>query len=245
MQIIGKWPRLENLTFTNNDLNMPFLDGVTISGSQASMAGSANYLLNLLTVPVSSTLNIEPGVSVYLVAPGEIIINGSLKAIGAADKPINFLSYSTSTYWKNLKFSNSTSVLDYVNFRRGNALGSNRESGTILANNSNLTITNAAFLDSDWYGNNVRAVNSVLNISNTTIDGFIKHNNNYGISIFGGVLRINNVNFRNLYVGVEANSPADSLPVLEKENMSADNFVNVDRAFWPFTWWNSASSTSP
>jgi hypothetical protein len=249
LTIKNRWPILENLTFLNNTLDMPYFGSVTIVEPQATIAETSNYLVLNLTVSASSTLNISPGANIYMPYRGEIFINGTLKAVGTADKPIGFSSYPSSTYWKNIKFSNSTSILDFVNLNHGNTSGSGllgyNNEGAIVADNSNLIIRNSNLWDSKGFGNTVGATNSVLNIFNTQIGSSIKASNSVGVNARGGVLSLDNVNFNNLYVGVEAGGTGAPHPILEKKNMPDSNFINVDYPFEPSAWWNEASSTMP
>ena len=115
--------------------------------------------------------------------------------------------------------------------------------GMILAKNSNLTISNATIWDSE--ANAIGGTDSVFNISDTAIGATVKSNKTYGINVRGGILRLDNVSFNNVYVGVEAGNMAGPIPILEKKNISNANFINVDYIAEPLTWWNAASSTMP
>ena len=203
------------------------------------------YVVWSYQVPTGKTLNIDQGVNIFLQTYGTMEINGSLNAIGAQDMPINFISYPTSTAWANLRFNNSTSTFNFVNFRRGDRttrLLQNLD-GMLLAKNSNLTINNSLIWDSE--ANAIGGTDSIFNISNTTIGASVKNNRTYGINVRGGKLSLDNVVFNNLYVGVEAGGTFDSHPILEKKNMSDANFISVDYLYEPRTWWNSVSSTLP
>lgn len=204
------------------------------------------YVVWSYQVPIGKNLNIEAGVDIFLITYGTIEINGSLNAIGAHDKPINFISYPTSTAWANLRFNNSTSTFNFVNLRRGDRITRLPQNldGMILAKNSNLTINNVLIWDSE--ANAIGGTDSVFNISNTTIGATVKNDKTYGINTRGGELNLDNVSFTNLFVGLEAGCSDCSHPVLKKKNMYDTNFTNVDFIAEPLiSWWNAASSTSP
>lgn len=247
MQITGRWPWFKNLNFANNYLNASYLSGVTITEPEVNVEESTNYLMGSLTVSASSTLNIFPGASIYLLSHDIMTINGSLLAVGTQDKPITFSGYPSSTYWKSLKFFNSNSVLSFVNIKNGGASGSGLSSrfneGTIVTDSSSLSISNTNIWDSEAFNNAIGAKNSILNISNTNIDSPIKKNSTIGVNMRFGSLNINNVKFNNLLLGIEAGNSNDPLPILKKKNMSTSSFSNVDYLVEPSTWWNAVSLT--
>lgn len=243
LYIRDRWPIFENLTFTDNTVNMPYLESVTITEPQVSIAQSENYLVLNLKVSTSSTLNIESGASVYVSRYGTVDVYGSLNALGTSENPINFLPISSSSSWGSLRFYNSISALNFVNMKQGN-----RESyfwlnnnGMLMVNNSNLIINNSSLWMGSWMGNVLQVSNSILRIKDSEIGAKTKVNSSYGINIQGGVLSLDNASFNNLYVGIQAITPAST--TLEKKNISAANFISVDMPFFPPTWWNSVSST--
>ncbi|MEK9132178.1 MAG: lamin tail domain-containing protein [Patescibacteria group bacterium] len=203
------------------------------------------YVVWSYTVPVGKTLNIDPDVNILLQLGGTMEVNGSLNALGTQDKPVNFLPYVSSTSWANLRFNNSTSTFNFVNFRRGDRITRLFQNldGMILAKNSNLTISSSLIWDSE--ANAIGGTDSIFNISNTTIGATVKNNKTYGINVRGGILNLDNVSFSNLYVGVEAGGSVDPHPELHKNNTPDTNFTDVAYIAEPLTWWNAVSSTSP
>ena len=203
------------------------------------------YIVKFYEVPVGKTLNIDPDINIFLPTFGSMEINGSLNALGTPDKPINFVPYPTSTGWGHLEFKNSTSTLNFVNLKRGDRITRLPQNldGMILASNSHLTINNSTIWDSE--ANAIGGTDSVFNIANTAIGVTEKTNKTYGINASGGVLNLDNVNFSNLFVGLEAGCTDCAHPELHKTNMSDANFTNVDYIAEPLYWWNAVSSTSP
>lgn len=231
-------PRQSNFGFV-------MLSGIQEDAVRTLDIKNSPYVVWSYRVPVEKILNVDPGVNIFLQTYGSIEINGSLNAIGAQDKPINFISYSTSTAWANLRFNNSTSTFNFVNFRRGDRITRLLQNldGMILAKNSNLALNNVLIWDSE--ANAIGGTDSVLNIFNTTIGASVKNNKTYGINVRGGALSLDNVVFNNLYVGIEVGGAVESQPILNKENMSNSSFINVDYPVEPLSWWNAVSSTLP
>jgi hypothetical protein len=58
-----------------------------------TLAGSPYYVAGDVTVPAGSTLNIEPGVDVYMHDRSSLFVEGTLSASGQLGRPIRFLGY--------------------------------------------------------------------------------------------------------------------------------------------------------
>ncbi len=236
--IKDNWPSLKRTHYTNNVLNMPFLGVVSINEPSVSIDEDENVVVNVLRVSPSSTLNIEQGASLYVPIYGIIEVKGSLNAKGTSDKPINFLPSPGTPAWGNIRFYNSNSNLNYVNFKRGNVLNGRPENlnGMIIANDSNITINNSNLSDSE--ANSIQANNSTMQISNTNISVTAKNNNTRGIKAMGGSVNLNNVNFNNLYIGMESGSSDLSALVVDMQNMASSSFSNVDYFWQPLNLWS-------
>lgn len=202
------------------------------------------YVVQYYVVPSGKTLNIDPNVDLLLQIYGGMEINGSLNVLGTPDKPIDFIPYSSAN-WGRLKFNNSTSTFNFANIKQGNRIihWPQNLNGMILASSSTLNINNSVLWDSET--NVIGGTNSVFNISNTAIGATVKANKSYGINARGGALNLDNVNFSNLQIGLEAGCSDCSHPELRKTNMPDSNFSNVDYIAEPLSWWNAVSSTSP
>ena len=232
-----RWPILTQLNYSSNLLNMPFLEAVTISEPEVSIGADENILVNVLKVAPSSTLNIEPGVSVHMPLYGFAEVRGTLNANGTAEKPINFLPRPGDPAWGNIRFYNSNSTLNYVNFKQGNRLNGRPENlnGMIIANDSNLTINNSNLSDSE--ANSIQANNSTVQVSNSNIGVAVK-NNTRGIKAVSGNVSLNNVNFNNLYIGMESGSSDLPALIVDIQNMVSSSFSNVDYFWQPLNLWS-------
>jgi hypothetical protein len=236
--IKNNWPDLQRVHYTNNILNMPALSGVTISQPEAHIYESESIWLDVFKVAPSSTLNIEQGVSVHMPLYGTLEIRGDLNVNGTADKPVNFSPQPGVSAWNNLRFYNSNSNLNYVNLAKGNVLNGQQEilNGMIVANDSNININNSNFVDSE--ATSIRSNNSTMRVSNTNISVTAKNNRTRGIKAVSGNVSLNNVNFNNLYIGMESSASDVSSLVVDMQNMASSSFSNVDYFWQPLNLWS-------
>jgi len=95
-------------TFSGNGHDRVLLEGSTFAGSNTlpAQTGLESYELeNNVTVPVSETLTVEPGVTVMGRANARLRIDGHLEALGTSTDPITFTSSSgASAGWVGLFF---------------------------------------------------------------------------------------------------------------------------------------------
>ena len=235
--IKDRWPLLRGITYTDNALNMPYLEAVTIDNQEVVIDEEENYLVNVLKVAAGATLRILPGASLYIPIYGTLEIRGVLDAIGTSEKPINFLPYPTSVNWGSVRFYNSTSTLSHVYLKQGNRLHDRSESinGMILAADSNITISNSNLWDSE--ANAIQSTNSTLVISHTAIGVTTKVLNTRGIKASSGVVRLDTVSFDNVSIGIESGSSALPQLVVDMKNISSSSFSNVDYFWQPLNLW--------
>jgi len=71
-------------------------------------------------------------------------VKGNLIANVITSAPIVIQPYNPSNKWSNIKFTASTSTLNYVNISGGNLTGN----GAVMSTNSNLTLNNVNILNS-------------------------------------------------------------------------------------------------
>ncbi len=238
LYIKDKWPTLSNLQYHNNVLNMPFLESVTITEPDVSIGESENVLANILKVSTSSTLHIEPGAAFYMPLYGIMEVRGAIVAEGTAEKPINFLPYPSTINWGNIRLYGAQAIFDHVNFVQGNRLNGRPENlnGMIIANDSNLVINNSNLSDSE--SNSIQSNNSIVQISNANISVTTKANNTRGVKAGTGRINLDNVNFNNLYIGMESGSSDLTQLLVDVQNMSSSSFSNVDYFWQPFNLWS-------
>jgi hypothetical protein len=233
-----KWPLLAGVTYSNNAVDMPYLENVLIENQEAVIGESQSYLFNILRVSSSAMLSVQSGASIYVPLYGILEINGSLNVLGTADQPVQFLAFPSSSNWGNIRFNNSTSTLQFVHFKQGNRLNGRSENvnGMILANNSHLTITDSSIWDSE--ANAIQSNNSIISITNSSIGASIKNNNTRGIKSPNGVVNLDNVNFTNLAIGIESGSSDVPQLLLDIKNMSSSSFNNVEYFWQPLNVWS-------
>jgi hypothetical protein len=115
--VIGAIAQLHSST------NIP---GGNVSGTW-TLAGSPYNVMGEITIPVGSTLIIEPGVTVNFTGTYKFNVGGQLLAIGTAGSPILFTAV---TKWRGLRILNGntngqdSTRLVYCNFTKGQASGS-------------------------------------------------------------------------------------------------------------------------
>jgi hypothetical protein len=244
----NRWPTLSALEFVGNTLDMPYLENTNMDSS-GGVGYKQSVYLNNLTVGASATLTFDAGVNIFVAKYGTIQINGTLLSNGTAPYPVKIQPLSAATDWGYLKFNNSTSSLVYTELRNGNLLPVQPAelNGMLQANNSNITLDNCTIWDSRPPGNNIKSINSILNINNSQIGATDKYHNagipgiySAGIKSSGGQVNLNNANFTNLNIGLNGIAP---LPILNLQNMSSSGFANVDYFWQPESWAVFSTST--
>ncbi len=230
------FPAFSNNIFISNSSDMMDLGGWTLN-TDATLNPGVNYLFNSITVPAGLTLTISPGVNLMMKS-GDIQVNGSLKALGAVEAPIN-INPLAGWQWGILLFSNSDSVLQNVNFSGGNvsSLRPVTSRGVITVENSNLLAENIDIIDSDRPESMIYFNNSTVDIKNSSLVWTAPwHLGSWltrGITLNGGVLNLDNASFNQMDYGIYIISGQ----IGEMENMDADNFQNISISNqWPLAF---------
>lgn len=155
---------------------------------------------------VSAPIKIEPGVVIEFEENAGLDIDdfntadGSLNAVGTANKPIVFRgTQNNKGWWRGIMFDSNSTLNElthvFVEDAGGLAFNSNGDRGAVhLYANSRLKITNSTISNSDTYGLNAVYTGSVLAVQNSK---FI--NNNAPAVVNPGYL--NAINNTNLYAG--------------------------------------------
>ena len=160
------------------------------------------YLNGSITVPITYTLTIEPGVTVdFGTAANEINISGTLKAVGTELSPILFYRNQLGFYNgnTNLNASSTGSILSYVTFDKlgGNAGYPALDVATSNFSSSNLTFSNC-YLGIRYQGGNA-----------PIFSGSSFYNNGTGIQVDNGRPIFNNCNiYANTDFGINNTSGA-------------------------------------
>ena len=93
-------------TLTGNAQNYIYYEFSDVSGNFRTPKFDVPYRLTTFRVGTNATWFIEPGVEIKSFN-SEITINGKIKALGTADKPIVFDWHPSSSYWLGVTISNS------------------------------------------------------------------------------------------------------------------------------------------
>lgn len=168
----------------NNDNYRYTIINGPING-QLTIANSPYLITDELIIDSLSTLQIEPGVILHFSDSANMLIKGSLRAIGTKD---DFIQISAQTnIWKGIKFSNSdnNSIFQFVIIE--NILLSAQDStefGAIEINTSSVTLKNCIIRNNQGdNGAGVASINSNILISNCIF------RENVGL-VFGGGLML-------------------------------------------------------
>lgn len=167
----------------------------TLAGNSTVTLGpqtglDAYELAGSVTVPDTSRLIIEPGVTIKARESVSLTVQGSLRAIGTLTEPVTFTSVldTGEGQWDSLVFDGGYGHLNYATVRYAgkDAINGNIRIWNILAGQE-LRIENSALLTSD--GSGLTMDNGNVSIINTTISD----NHIGGIAQRGGELTLNNV----------------------------------------------------
>ncbi len=166
---LASHPVITNPTATGNDVNGVLLDSGDLPASNAwDNPGIVYRLSGDLTVPSAMTLTIGAG-QVIKSYRASLLVNGTLRATGTAERPIIFTSYgddsaggdtnndgeSTGTAfdWDAIQFgaSSTGSVMDHTEVRYGGFFTDGLGYGEIIVDGS-LTLRNSIVRDSSHVG---------------------------------------------------------------------------------------------
>ncbi len=113
---------------------------LTVAGSPYTATGSP-------TIEPGVTVQAEPGTVLKV---GGLVVKGTLKAEGTAEKPIVFTSVKETEWWCSIWFTagSGASVIDHAELANGGACGT----GTINIKESSPTITNSTIRKGANYG---------------------------------------------------------------------------------------------
>ncbi|NOK57378.1 MAG: hypothetical protein GFH27_549309n113 [Chloroflexi bacterium AL-W] len=122
----ASFPVFSDLSASGNGFNGVVINGSTITNDYAWGEGISNYLMTSnVTVNPDTTLTVVPGTTVRVFgAATQLIVNGTLTAVGTADDPILFTSAQETpapSQWKQIIFNPSSrnSSLEYVTVEYG------------------------------------------------------------------------------------------------------------------------------
>ena len=97
-----------------------------------TLAGSPYNVQGHITIPVDSTLIIEPGVNIVFQGHYKFNVQGRVLAIGTVTDTIIFTAANTSTGWWGMRFDNTpftqdSSIFKYCKLQWGKANGSGND----------------------------------------------------------------------------------------------------------------------
>lgn len=155
---------------------------------------------------VRAAITVEPGVVIEFRENAGLNIDdfhtadGSLKAIGTADKPIVFRGVNnTKGYWRGIMFDSASTLNElthsFVEDAGGQSFNSNNDKGAVhVYASSRLKMTNSLISNSESYGLNATYTSSIITLENNRFT-----NNNAPAVVNPGYL--NAINNTNLYSG--------------------------------------------
>lgn len=150
------------INFKNNyPAYVVLLGEINISSSTTWPAydnARVGYQVPTITIEQGNTLTIEPGVNIFLGLNADMIVDGTLNAIGTDQDTILFRGFHPSTsgdtqHGGEIKFSSTSenSILDHVRVEKfGESSGNNVS--TLVIETSSLTVTNSYITDSEELG---------------------------------------------------------------------------------------------
>ncbi|MDD4476966.1 MAG: hypothetical protein PHY40_02295, partial [Patescibacteria group bacterium] len=236
LRIKGIFPEISGLSFSSTTFAGVLLDAPIIVGKDIVFKKENNYLINYLSADPSSIITIEPGTIINMMTSAVWEISGTLNANGSMEEKIIFRPYPENTKWGHILFEKSTSTLRFVDFAGGNFNQGIpvRDGGVIIAKDSSVIFENCSFLEANPEGNLIHSKNSNLTLINGIIGYVSKPNSSvYGIKAEGGILDIDNIFVENLTIGIYG---INTLPIFNMKNMTENNFINVDKAWFPIEW---------
>ncbi len=188
-------PALLGNTFANNGINGLAVDAGTLAADATWDDSDTVYVLSgRITVAAGKTLTLaagqvvkgNTGIPVLGFTTGDLLVNGTLRALGTAAQPVVFTAGAddsaggdtnndgaadTGLFWSGILFSSTSTgnVLDHVDVRRGGADRQDTElDGTgLFLDRAPLTLTNSVVRSHQ--GTGLRIVQSNPTVTDTTI----------------------------------------------------------------------------
>ena len=211
LEIFDNFPEMNSLIFESNVTDRIKLNAVILTKDEI-LKNDIEYIISGVEVPVTKVLTIEPGVDIQMHANGVFKIEGVLSARGTLGQEINIYPIVSTSAWGHIEFNNSNSELEYVNMSDGKSHSHTHISNNamIIMNDSEVIFSNCILNNIKSSGNVILSKNSVLSITGGLIGedekfvGYPMTSPTYtaGIDASGGELIINNVEFKNLNIGV-------------------------------------------
>ena len=187
-----------SIVIAPTSVSSPGQEPLDVSGSVNGIWTKSHgpyYIEGNVTIPVGSTLNIEPGVEVYFNGSYSIWVEGSLYANGTESDRIIFTSnmtFPTSLDWRGIRFnSTGKGQLNRCNFSYGYNMVYLDGASDIIISNCSLNMSNKAITlysishDNLIYNctmfDNYFGISPILNSYNNTIQDCQIFNNSYGV----------------------------------------------------------------
>jgi uncharacterized repeat protein (TIGR01451 family) len=238
---------MDGNTFSGNGYDRVLLEGSIFAGDNTLRAqtGLEGYeLQNDVTVPVSTTLTVEPGAAVIGRANTRLAVEGHLEAVGTPADPITFTSSSgASNGWEGLVFTGASAsghlrhaIVRYGGDNlRSNIYVQNVTDGQVLIESSRvISVSHATSTDYGLY-----ATNSNVVISDTLFADNGNSTSDYAIYAIGGsAITVTHSTFQdNAGYGIRVNESRVSLTCSSVANNGNDGIylTGSGTTFWPLS----------
>ena len=165
------------IVFQQVQIRATDVSGTINANTTWTLAGSPYNLVNSLTITAGATLTIDPGVQVISSQFKEILVEGTLSAIGTSGSPIEFDGTTSATgWWAGLRIIGAGSgTLQYCQVK---STGYSNGAGIFKLGDGDLSVTNTLLKNSSGAGIRLTAGSGLFTSVNNSFE-----DNLYGVRL--------------------------------------------------------------